>query len=220
MLTNNVLNFGEKWTKTINQEGIIGYERKIASSVYMQNRTETVTDSSIEEIVEVLKDIPAYPKWMHGCKKTILLDQKGEFNSVIYYLHSSHLDRADRDIVISANTLVDINSGKFITTLKTLNNPAYLHYTDGVNLQRLRMKDFKGTWSLRALKESLTKVSFTLHINPGEREPEYLINSLMRKVCYNSLQNLIAMAKKQKYIQAAKIMSPQKQVIATLYNIM
>jgi ribosome-associated toxin RatA of RatAB toxin-antitoxin module len=218
MSKNNVLSFN-KWTQTTNNQGIIGFKRKRANATCMDHRAELVALSSIEEIIEVLKDVPAYPKWMYNCTEAVLLEQNGEFNGTIYYVQSSKLDSAGRDIVLSVNTLIDLNRGKFITTLKSIKDHPYQHPDHESNLNRVRIEDFKGTWGLEALTKKSTKVTFTVHAEPGRAESKFFINSHMHKLCFNSLHNLKKMAKREKYVQAATLTSPQNKIVTSLYGV-
>ena len=60
----------EGWKKREEQNGVIGYERKVEGSKYLQTKAETTIDAPMEVLLEVLMDIPSFPQWMHKCAKS------------------------------------------------------------------------------------------------------------------------------------------------------
>jgi ribosome-associated toxin RatA of RatAB toxin-antitoxin module len=193
MLSNNVLNFNQKWTKIVSNEGVICYERKLTRSYYLEHRADAVIDSSIENVVEVLKDIPAYPKWMYNCTEAKILEGDDELSKVIYYAQGSSFGNFGSDIILSVRALVDLNSGKMIITLKSIDDHAYRHPDIKTSANRIRLTSFRGSWRLEAQSKTSTIVNFTVHANPGKQKREYMVNNLMKNICFYSLQKLLLM---------------------------
>jgi ribosome-associated toxin RatA of RatAB toxin-antitoxin module len=191
MLSNNVLEFDKAWTKTNSDEGVACYERKLLKTYYMEHRANAVINARLDDIVEVLKDVPNYPEWIYNCAEAVLLEGIDDYNKLIYYVQRSPVDKSGSDMVLSVRTLVDLNSGRMIVTLKSMDD--YEYPDTKIRLYRERMTGFKGSWHLEAQSQTSTMVSFTVHANPGKHKREYLVNNLMQKICFFSLHGLLQM---------------------------
>jgi ribosome-associated toxin RatA of RatAB toxin-antitoxin module len=201
MLSNNVLELDKGWTKISSMDGVVCYERKLVKTYYMEHLANAVICARLDDIVEVLKNTPAYPDWMHGCVEATLLEGKGDHNKLIYYVQRSHVDRVDSEMILYARTLVDLNSGRMIITLKSMDELIDEYSENRTRGNRNRITGFKGSWRLEPVNKTSTRVSFTVHANPGEQKGEYLINNLMQKICFVSLQGLLHMAEGNRAIK-------------------
>jgi ribosome-associated toxin RatA of RatAB toxin-antitoxin module len=193
MLTNNIHRTDKTWSRKQSKQGIICYERKIPKTYYMEYRANTALNTPFEKVVDLIKDISAYPEWMHNCIEAKELEGKDDFRKLIYYAQGTPMDKWTSDIILSATTLADLKSEKIIITLNSLDDHPYKHPNLKVRARRFRMPGFKGCWRLAALSKTSTMVSFTVQANPEKTFRENLINTLMQNICFNSLQGLYRM---------------------------
>lgn len=207
-----------QWQQYKNEDGIIGYERNVQRSKFLETRAESVIDAPIEVLLEVLKDIPSYPQWMHKCKEAIPLEQKGELKRVLYFVQGVPLGSPDRDAVIEATTVADWDKGTCITALHSIDNYPYQHPKTEHGTKRQRMIEFSGIWDLRMLDRNRTKVIYTAYTDPGGFAPRLVVNGVIRKVSFRSLKGMIPKAKEQKYIEAAKKSDIKKKIDDAIQN--
>lgn len=205
-----------QWKEYKNEDGIIGYERDVQRSKYLETRAETVIDEPIEVLLEVLKDIPSYPQWMHKCKETALLEQEGELKRVLYFAQGVPMGSPDRDAVIEAVTVEDWDKGTCVTTLHSIDNHPYQHPKKENARERQRMIEFSGIWDLQMIDRNRTKVIYTAYTNPGGFAPKFVVDGVIRKVSFLSLKSMIPMAKEQKYIEAAEKSETKKKIEAAI----
>jgi hypothetical protein len=199
----------EGWKKREEQNGVVGYERKVEGSKYLQTKAETTIDAPLEVLLEVLMDIPSFPQWMHKCKESVPLEQKGDYYRVLYFLQGVPLGSPDRDAVITANTEVDFDAGASVTTLESIDNHPYKPANPDSNRQR--MDKFSGKFELKMLDRNSTWVRYTAFTDPGGFAPAMAVKGVIRKVSFNTVQEWARMAKNQAYIKKAEegIVKPQ-----------
>lgn len=209
-------NLDEQWIQYKNEDGIIGYERDVQRSKYLETRAETVIDAPIEVLLEVLKDIPAYPQWMHKCKQAIPLEREGEVKRVLYFAQGVPLGSPDRDAMIEAITVEDWDKGASVTNLHSIDNYAYQRPKKENDRKRQRMIEFSGIWDLQMIDRNRTKVIYTAYTNPGGFAPKFIVDGVIRKVSFRSLKGMIPKAKEQKYIEAAEKSETKKKIEAAI----
>jgi hypothetical protein len=204
------------WKQYRSEDGIMGYEREVQRSKYLETRADAVVDEPIEVLLEVLKDIPSYPQWMHKCKETALLEQDGGLKRVLYFAQGVPLGSPDRDAVIEALTFEDWEKGASVTTLQSIDNHPYRHPKKKNQRERRRMIEFSGTWDLQMVDRHRTKVIYMAYTNPGGFAPKVFVDGVIRKVSFRSLQGMILKAKERKYIEAAEKGETKKIIEAAI----
>lgn len=198
----SIQNPAAPWEEYRNENGIIGFERKFHNSKYLETRAETIIDTPIEVILEILEDITSYPRWMYNCKEAILLELNGDSSRVLYLVQEAPLGSPDRDVVITANSSADWNKGTYTISLQS--NDKYQYPKVEVDEKRQRMTEFKGTWELKIIDRNHTKVIYTAFSDPGGFAPGFIVNSMIRKVSFLTLKGMIPMASKDRYIKSSK----------------
>ncbi len=205
-----------QWKRYKNENGIIGYERDVQRSKYVETRAETVIDAPIEVLLEVLKDIASYPQWMHKCKEAIPLEQAEDLKSVLYFAQGVPLGSPDRDAVIEAVTVEDWDKGTCVTALHSIDNHPYQHPKKENDRKRQRMIEFSGIWDLQMIDRNRTKVIYTAYTNPGGFAPKFVVDEVIRKVSFRSLKGMIPKAEERRYIEAADKSETKKKIDAAI----
>ncbi len=211
-MADNEKNADGQWQQYKNEDGIIGYERDVQRSKYVETRAETAIDAPIEVLWEVLKDIPSYPQWMHKCKEAIALEKKGELKRELYFAQGVPWGSPDRYAVIEAITVGDWDNGACVTTLHSTDNHPYQHPKAENDRKRRKMIEFSGIWDLQMIDRNQTRVTYTAYTNPGGFAPKFIVDGVIRKVSYRSLKGMILMAKKKKYAEAAEQSETKKKI--------
>ncbi len=199
----------EGWKKREEQNGVVGYERKVEGSKYLQTKAETTIDAPMDVLLEVLMDIPSFPQWMHKCKESVPLEKKGDYYRVLYFLQGVPLGSPDRDAVITANTEVDFNAGTSVTTLESIDNHPYK--PENADSNRQRMDKFSGKFELKMVDRNHTWVRYTAFTDPGGFAPAMVVKGVIRKVTFNTVQDWARMAKDPVFLKKADegIVKPQ-----------
>ncbi len=203
------------WKKYREDDGITGYQRDVARSKYPETKAETVINAPMEVLLEVLMDIPSYPKWMYKCKETDFLEQKDRYNRTLYFAQGVPMGSPDRDAVIKAITVMDFNAGTSVTTLRSIDDYQYKPeenkksnaVTDSGNnpkSKRQHMIEFSGKFELRMLDRNRTWVRYTAYTNPGGFAPRFVVKGVIQKVSFETVREWKRMAKEPNYIEAAK----------------
>jgi hypothetical protein len=192
----------EGWKMREEQNGVVGYERKVEGSKYLQTKAEATIDASMDVLLEVLMDIPSFPKWMHKCKEAVPLEKKGDYYRVLYFLQGVPLGSPDRDAVIEAKTEVDFNNGTSVTTLESIDNHPYK--PENADSNRQRMDKFSGKFELKMIDRNHTWVRYTAFTDPGGFAPAMVVKGVIRKVTFNSVQDWARMAKEPNFIKMAE----------------
>lgn len=219
VIADNDKNTNEQWKQYKNEDGIIGYEHNVQRSKYLETRAETVIDAPIEVLLEVLKDIPSYPQWMYQCKTAVPLKQEGELKSVLYFAQGVPLGSPDRDAVIEATIVEDLDKGAYVTTLLSIDHHPYQHPNkEGSKKKRQRMIEFCGKWDIRMIDRNQTKVIYTAFTNPGGFAPRFIVNRVIRNVSFRSLKGMISKVKEKKYIEAGEKSLTKKKIEAAINN--
>lgn len=190
----------DSWKKWKDEDGIVGYERKVEGSKYVETKAEAVIDAPEEVLLEVLMDIANFPKWMYECKESKLLEETDKFHRILYYNQNIPIiGQADRWAVIKAVTTYSFTDkgASCTTSLNSIDAP--YPRTDG-----LRMNKFNGTFELRLLGPNKTWVRYTAYSDPAGFAPAFVAKGTIRRVSFNGVKQWRERAKDPHYIKAAE----------------
>lgn len=203
------------WNEYKRENGLVGYERNVFNSKYIESRAEVVIESPVEVIYQVLKDVDSYPKWMHECKQATLLNEQGS-SMVLYLAQGAPFNSRDRDVVLEATTKENLSNREYTIKFQKVASNSLHHPLDIKRDNRLWMNKFRGSWNLRMVDRDNTKVTFTLFSDPGGFAPGFITNSVTRKASFLSLKGMIAMVREDKYSIEATRSEMKKRIEAAL----
>jgi ribosome-associated toxin RatA of RatAB toxin-antitoxin module len=203
-----------QWEIYKSENGITGYERKVKDSKYIETRSETVISSPIENLLEVIKDVSSYPKWMYDCKQAIELQNNNDHSRLIYFVQRSPLGSPDRDVIVQANSIVNWKMGTYIISLHSINHDLSQYLDIETDQHRQRMTEYKGRWEFQMIDRGKTKVIYTVFTDPGGYSPAFLVNSIIRKVSFVSLSGLKSIVNNKRYTEAANLSETKKSLEA------
>ena len=202
-------NGSEKEWKLYRQEnGIKGFERRVEKSKFLETRAETLIEAPLEVILEILMDVPAFPKWMHGCAETILIEQKDILTRIIYFVQETPWPAKDQDAIIRADTILNLKRGLSIIGMKSIKNYSYNDFGKG----RKRMIEFSGEFDLCMLDRKRTFVVYSAYSHPSGFAPKGIADRIIRNVSFNTIRNLIIKSKEDTYIRMAAQGPAKKEI--------
>ncbi len=187
-----------EWEMIKNEDGIQLYRRTVKGSEFDEFKGVTVVNTRIEIIGMVLRDPPAYPKWMSSCKKSQIIEKFDENNMIVYYVQKTTWPIKDRDVVLKATTTIDWESGWFTVELISTEDS---RVPPKDNL--VRMAKMIGKWFVKYIDREHTSVTFIFTSDPAGSLPASLVNDNMKNFPYNTLRGMKRIVKENKYIEAA-----------------
>jgi hypothetical protein len=207
-----------QWEKYKSENGITGYERKVKDSKYIETRSETVISTPIENLLEVIKDVSSFPKWMYDCKQAIELQNNNDHSRLIYIVQRSPLGSPDRDVIVQANSMVNWKMGTYIISLHSINHDLSQYLDIKTDQHRQKMAEYRGRWEFHLIDRDKTKVIYTVFADPGGYLPAFLVNRIIRKVSFFSLSGLKSIVKNKRYAKAASLNETKKSNEANWHN--
>jgi len=188
------------WQPEIKKNGIDAYSRTIEGTDILEIRAITVVPARMEVIAEVLRDIPANTEWRPKCVECRLLELYDRNSMTTYTKIDLPWPVSDRDVVIKADTSINLNTGRVVVKLVSVDHPNAPEPNGNV-----RIKDFYSQYYLEYINREQTGIIFTTRVNPAGRIPTFLVNLFNKRFAYEEMLGLVEMVKKKKYIEAGKV---------------
>jgi hypothetical protein len=187
-----------EWELIKDAEGIQLYRQSVQGSKYDRFKGIGIVHAKIEVIGMVLRDPPAYPKWMWNCKKSRIVEKFDENNMIVYYVHKNPWPVKDRDVVLRATTTIAWDSGWFRVDLISVEDT---RVPPKDNL--VRMSKMTGSWFVEYVERERTKVTYTFTFDPAGSVLASLANNNMKNFPHNTLRGMREIVKQGKYVEAA-----------------
>jgi hypothetical protein len=189
-----------QWKLADTEDNCQIYTSAVAGKEYIAAKATCLIPARIEVIGTILRDIPNYPDWMHDCKETKILKTVDEQNDVFIFWLRQHIPLyTDRDVVIKSKTTIDLQNSTNLVYGDSTND---IPYDSGKGY--VKMPAFNSLFTLQWVDRENTKVTFMVDPDLGKGLPCGITNSLIKTTPLKSLKNLMKMAKKSNYIEAAK----------------
>lgn len=186
------------WALVKTENGIQVYVRKVPGSSFHEFKGIAIVNSKIEVVGEVLRDVPFYPQWLPDCTQATILEKTDKNNMVLYYAQKLPWPADNRDVVLSAKTLLDYKKGIFTITMETAAGNKYPQKTGYT-----RMAEMKGLYLLEYIDREHTKVSYIVKADPGGSLPSSVVNASSKDIPYNTLLAMKKVATTKRFVDAA-----------------
>ena len=210
----NVVNVSaSEWQPEIKKHGIDAYSRVIEGTDILEIRAITVVDARMEVIAEVLRDIPANVEWRPKCVECRLLERHNRNAMTTYTRIDLPWPVSDRDVVIKADTSINLNTGRVVVSLGSVD-----HHKAPPPDGNVRITEFFSQYYLEYINREQTGIIFTTRVNPAGRIPTFLVNMFNKRFAYEEMLGLTQMVKKKKYIEAGKRSEDRKTIESLLQS--
>ncbi|KPA16775.1 conserved hypothetical protein, secreted [Candidatus Magnetomorum sp. HK-1] len=196
---NSLLFAASDWRAEIKKNGIDAYSRIVEGTDILEIRAITVVEARMEVIAEVLRDIPANVEWRPKCAECRLLERHNRNAMTTYTRIDLPWPVSDRDVVIKADTSINLNTGRVVVSLGSVD-----HHKAPKAGSNVRITEFFSQYYLEYINREQTGIIFTTRVNPAGRIPTFLANMFNKRFAYEEMLGLINMVKRQKYIEAGK----------------
>lgn len=190
------------WKLQVENEGVKTYYRCRENSPITQFRSIAVLDFPLEVLMEVVIDVPSYPKWMPDVAEATVLKEfhrgmeRGNF--YIHLMYDSLWPVNDRDVVIESIPRTDWNRGVSVLKLKKLNK-----YPFSPKKNVVRIRDLESEFKFEYLERNKTKVTFTTFVDVGGKISPKLAKVQAESVPHQTLEGMAKIATDKKYFEAA-----------------
>ncbi|MEW6077960.1 MAG: START domain-containing protein [Thermodesulfobacteriota bacterium] len=196
------------WMYLYTRDGIDVFQKDIPGTGSHAFRGFGFVDARLEVIGAVIRDIPAYPRWVARCRKAVVL-QDIDFNTKIFYsIVDAPPPFQDRDMVIQNDTVYDLEKGTAEITFR-LSDQTLVPSTDNY----YRVTELSGEYLLEYFGRDKTRITFEYRGCPGGNVPVRLADWIeSRHYPYINIMGIRRMVREQKYIEAGAE-SPDRELI-------
>lgn len=175
----------QEWDMERQEEGITVYNRPVPGSDLDEFRAEAVLQNiSVEEVLDVILDIPSYETWLPECSHSRVVKRIND-TSVIYYLVTEmQWPIRDRDGVYEQDVMRQ--EGNLVVRVLIRVLPDYLPATD----QYVRIQNGAGFWELKQISGTVVSVAYQFHSDPDEKVPGWIARKYIVDDPFKTLQHL------------------------------
>jgi hypothetical protein len=188
----------DNWRMVDFENDIMVFARPSPNYDSNEFKVVTVINTRIEILVSVLRDIPAFPRWMAHCDTSQLLENKNNNHYLFYFVQNLPWPVKDRDMVIQAITASDWGEGWFKVDFNTTHHAARPPTSSIVRMAG------SGFFLLEFIDRQHTQVTFSIDADPAGMVPTFVANRIGRKLTYETMLSMQKFAREKKYILAAE----------------
>ncbi|HDP79467.1 MAG TPA: hypothetical protein ENN21_01345 [Spirochaetes bacterium] len=182
------------WKPVSSADGIQVYTQPVEGSDMDAFRGVAVVDAPIESVAAVINDIPAQPRWMASCTEARVIKELGENAVLIYRVTKAPWPVSDRDMVIVSTAVIEPGGRRIVANFAATDNHG-VPPRNGV----VRIRKMRGQWILEKLSPDRTRVSLTVHSDPGGSLPPSVANRASRDIPLKTLRGLRRIVREPKY---------------------
>ncbi len=189
------------WTLVRDQDGIKVYSQPVAGSDYLAIRASTHVEASLSQLLGLLDDVPACPRWIHNCLSPQPLAEPNWRERYIYLKNDLPWPYQDRALVLHSFIDYSTETPEVTVRLTALDDARLppeakqaLPAPDG----SVRNTAYQGLWSFRPASSGY-QVSYQLHIDLGGSPPAMLANKRLPDTPLKTLAKLRTIVQEDKY---------------------
>lgn len=176
---------GEDWALAKDENGIVVHTRPVAGSGIREFRGRAEIPARADSILRVLRDSDRFKDWFPNCPESKLLARERNV-SYQYSVMSTPWPISHRDNVFRSETTTSDATG--VVDIQVTAAPDYYPEQE----DRVRVLHARGSWRLEPIGAGRTRVTFTMHLDPGGGIPEWMVNARIVATPFEALSNLRA----------------------------
>jgi len=173
------------WSLERDHDGVSVYTRPVEGSGIREFKGSALVAASAESIRSLLRDADRFVEWFPNTPESRLLAREANV-SYQYTVIDAPWPVRDRDNIFRNETTIDPASGRISIRITAAPDDYPEHP------ERVRVRHALGQWLLEPIRPDATRVTFTMHLEPGGGVPEWLINSQVVETPFDALTNLRA----------------------------
>ncbi|NOX52715.1 MAG: START domain-containing protein [Gammaproteobacteria bacterium] len=172
----------QDWNLQRDREGIKIFTRNVDNSKFKQVKAVMQIQSTLAELVALVRDTSACPEWAQLCKKAEEIEVLSETDLYVYTLNTLPWPVSDRDAV--AHILWQQDATTFTVTMTANLVSGKLPTNKGV----VRLTQGTTQWIFTPIDADQILVTSTAHIDPAGAIPTWLVNRLLVDSPFNTLK--------------------------------
>lgn len=179
LLTSAMAN--NNWTLKKDKEDIQVYTQIKEGQKLKSSKVEMTVDVSVDDVLDVLKDIPNYVNWVPKTESAELLHKISDTHFYYYSIIKAPLV-SNRDLVLE----IVVSQKDNTTTIKMDARPNYIDEEEDL----VRMPTYDGSYTLKDLGNGSTKITLEYDVDPGGSLPAWMANTAAVDMPYDTFANL------------------------------
>lgn len=190
-----------EWKTAAKEAGCELVTSKVAGKKFIAAKATCTIGARLHDIGGILRDIPAYPRWMSDCTTTTMLEVVDREKDIYVFWYRQHIPVfADRDIVLRSEVAHEKVDGKDVYSIIAAS-------TDDATFDArrgfVRMPSFTSEWRLEEIDAEHTRVSFMIDPDLGEGIPPSWTTTRITQTPFKSIQGLIRVLKERQQLLGA-----------------
>ncbi len=194
------------WQQVRDQDGIRVFLRSIPNSPIQEFKGVIRIQSSLDSLAGVMDDNQACREWVHQCENSAVLETLGFRERYVFQVNDFPFPAANRDIIMHA--LMEQNQTNGAITIRLTAVADYCsdketaHCLNIATSNNVHITRSSGYYQLLPIEPGWVEVTWQQHIDPAGVIPEWMVNSMLMNVPFNTLKKLRQLVKSPKYQQA------------------
>lgn len=185
------------WQPVFEEDGIAVWQRTVPGSSFVEFRGKGVVGADVKKILAVLHDPHRKTEWMQNCVESARLRAIAPGHSIMYNRTGSNVPLvADRDVVLESSVTIWREKGQVKVEVWNIDDPGKPP-VEGV----VRMPRLQALWTLVALDDRRTELTYQVQADPGGALPAWVVNLVAKKIPFHTIQNLRKQVVKSGYDQ-------------------
>ncbi len=179
------------WDLAKDEEGIQISTRFTSESKLKEFRAEMEVNAPLEKFIAIMEDVSTYPTWMHNCKEARVLKRISKDERITYLMNETSWITKRRDMIVYSKVTRRSSPKEIMIQLD--GRPDYIPpHEDHIRVPRI-----KGYWKFISQKNGKTRATYQLILEPGGSIPDWLANSTVVEIPFNTMINLRQLAEKK-----------------------
>lgn len=178
------------------KNGIQVFTRVVEGSPLKEFRGIAKVPTTISGAVALVNDHAAGSQWIHDCKEIKTLERPSATDAVFYMVTAAPWPVKDRDSVIQSH--LTQNSDSLVARIDMAIKNDVMDKVKG----RVRITEMHGSWVFTPVDANTTEIIYQAHADPAGSLPNWLVNSLVVDMPYNTLKNMQTKVLEEQYLNA------------------
>jgi len=192
----NVVLLGQEhteWKPVKTCDNIKAYVQRVPGSELKRVKVETVFETSLGELVAIIKDAENHKNWVFFNESAEILEETNDCNWIYYGVTDTPWPVTSRDVV----TQVSLSQNKidYSVIITSIAIPNFLPEEEDY----VRVEHINAVWYLNPIGNGTVHINFELEIDPGGNIPLWLVNLAVTKGPLKTVEGLIEEINSKKY---------------------
>jgi len=198
------------WEQVRVKDGIVVSRKEVAGSPFVAFRGEGDVDAGIQQVADVLVDVPHEKDWIDSIVEARVLKKLSQTEYVMYSHAATPAPMTDRDFVTNVTIGVDGAKKKLAIRMRSVED-------DAAPTTKYVRAELKDSWFVLTAIDGgkRTHVVAEIHCDPKGAIPGFIVNQFQKGWGYSTISSLRSQVKKgvAPVNQQLKTMLVQKGVI-------